>query len=223
VSEDSSLAKSLGITDRESGIRKAGEAKLRLIRFASEALPSSFAFGVAEMTLMSALTRAQAFHEGTLDALASDNPFAAFTLLRGYAENAAMLVWLLEKPVDIERFYPGATKEMRISVGRLTNKAPSRFGGFRGIYDQLSGFAHPAAASALSGWHSSDESLRVEWASKPAFKNDDDFMIVCVWLVELAQANAHLWREVWEQYFGESPKFTPPEWKFGASSAARAG
>jgi len=52
----------------------------------------------------------------------------------------------------------------------------------------------------------------VRWQSAAAFKNDDDFMMACVWLVELAEANAHLWRECWELYFSDSPKYKPPVW-----------
>lgn len=212
-----SLPASHGITDRESGLTKAVEARVRLTRFASKSLGSSFDFGMEEMTMMSLLTRAQAFHDGTVDALRADNPFAAFTLLRSYAENAAMMVWLLDHPGDIARIYPEAPLNQRLSIGKLTNNAASRFGGFKGVYEQLSNFAHPAAHTALSGWHAGDEEKRVQWTSVPSFKNDDDFMMACVWLIELSQANAHLWRECWELYFGTPPKFLPPKWTWKAS------
>jgi hypothetical protein len=210
-----SLPASLGITSRETGLARAIEARIRLVRFASKSLSAPFDFDVAKMTLMSALTRAQAFHDGTVGALRADNPYAAFTLLRSYAENAAMMVWLRDHPGDIERFYPGTPRQLRLKVGRLTNNASSRLGGFKEVYEQLSGFAHPAASSALSGWHGTDEDMGVMWASVPSFKNDDDFMMACVWLVELAQANAHLWRENWEAYFGDPPMFVAPPWKSG--------
>jgi hypothetical protein len=38
------------------------------------------------------LARAQGLHEGSVAAIAADNPFAAFPLLRSYAENAAALL-----------------------------------------------------------------------------------------------------------------------------------
>lgn len=217
--DNENLPASLGITDRDSGLQKAVEAKLRMIRFISASMPKKLDFDMPRMTLMSAFTRAQAFHDGTLDALRADNPYAAFTLLRSYAENAAMLVYLLNKPADIERFYAEVPLEMRLRIGKLTASASSRLAGFKGVYEQLSGFAHPADATALSGWHSPGDELKVQWSSVPSFKNDDGFMMACVWLVELAEANAHLWREVWEMYFGETPRFTAPEWKFGESQS----
>jgi hypothetical protein len=213
------LPASLGITDRDSGLEKAVEAKLRMTSFVRETLPNRFDFDMPRMTLLSAFTRAQAFHDGALDALRADNPFSTFTLLRSYAENAAMLVYLLNKPSEIERFYAGVPREMRLRIGKLTTNASSRLAGFKGVYEQLSGFAHPAGATALSGWHAPGDDLKVQWSSVPAFKNDDDFEMACVWLVELAEANAHLWREVWNMYFGETPTFVAPEWTFGVSGA----
>jgi hypothetical protein len=108
-----------------------------------------------------------------------------------------------------KRFYAETPREMRLRIGQLTGNASSRLAGFKGVYEQLSGFAHPAAATALSGWHSPGEDLKVHWSSVPSFKNDSDFMMACVSLVELAQSNGYLWREVWEMYFGEAPTTWP--------------
>ncbi|HEY4268895.1 MAG TPA: hypothetical protein VGM94_11960 [Galbitalea sp.] len=166
---------------------------------------------IASMSLMSVLTRAHAFHEGAVDALRSDNPFAAFTLLRSYAENAALLVWLKHHPDDLNRLYPQAPPDARFAIGKLLNFAQARLLGFSGVYEQLSGFAHPSAATAMTPWRAAGEDNRkVNWTSAPAFKNDGDFMIAGMWAVELAEANGHLWAECWTAYFGESPTAAVP-------------
>lgn len=202
-----------GIVDRETGVAKATEAMRRLLSFTAKAFPAKLDFGVPEMTLMSLLTRAHSFHGAALASVEQNNPFAAFTLIRSYAENAAVLVWFIEHPVDIARFYPGAPLDTRLRIGRITGGAGTRFGEFRGIYDQLSKFAHPDPHTALSGWHSdSADEMKVRWQSAPAFKNDNDFMMACVWLVELAEANANLWRECFEMYFGSVPTAIAPTW-----------
>lgn len=131
---EQSLPNNLGITDRDTGITKATGARIRLTKFASESVRSPLQFGIAEMTLLSLLTRAQAFHDGALAAVKEDNPFATFTLLRSYAENAAVMVWLLDHPSDLARMYPEAPRDQRFSIGRLTNHARERFGGFQGVY-----------------------------------------------------------------------------------------
>jgi hypothetical protein len=209
-----SLPKLHGIVDRDSAISKATEARVRLLKFATGALPPRLDFDLPMMTLMSLLTRAQAFHDGALDAVRAGNPFAAFTLIRGYAENAAVLVRLTERPADLARLYPEAPLETRLRIGPITNGASARFGQFKGIYDQLSQFAHPHPATALSGWHASEaDDDGVHWQSVPAFKNLDDLMMACVWLIELATANANLWRECFEMYFGSTRTSVPPEWR----------
>ena len=213
ASSPTPLAAKHGISDRATGLAKAAEARVRMTSFAGESIRRSPDLTVPKMTVMSLLTRAQSFHDGTVHALTTDNPFAAFTLLRAYAENAAMLVWLIEKPNDLVRIYPDARREMRLSVGKLINKAGTRFSGFAAIYDQLSGFAHPAAHTALSAWRAGDGEGEIQWQSAPAFKNDDDFIMACVWVIELAEANAQLWRETWEIYFADPPLVIPPPWR----------
>ncbi len=212
--DEPSLPQLHGIIDRDTAIAKATEARDRLLRFAAEALPPRLFFDVPMMTLMSLLTRAQAFHDGALDAVRAGNPFAAFTLIRGYSETAAVMVRLTERPADIARLYPEAPANTRFRMGQITDGASARFGEFKKIYNKLSEFAHPHSAMALSGWHASDaDESDVQWQSAPAFKNVDDLMMACVWLVELAAANSNLWTECFEMYFGPSRTAVPPDWK----------
>jgi len=180
---------------------------------AAAPLGLAFAITIPAMTLLSLLGRAQSFHDGAVASLEMDNPLATFTLIRGHAENAAALLWIARKPGDIASFYPNAPRNRQITVGRLVNGARSRMAGFKEIYDQLSGFAHPSSASALSSWHASEQSDQdVRFRSKPAFKNDDDFAIACFWLVEIAEASGYLWQEAWSAVLGpDAPP--PPEWR----------
>lgn len=208
---DNGLPARRGIVDRQSGLAEAASAREKMTSMAARAIGAERDFDIPRMTMLSLLTRAQGFHDSAVAALQADNPFATFTLLRSYAENAALLCWLVDKPADIERIYPLAPADRTIRVGQLTNYAEKRMGGFRPIYAQLSKFAHPGAGTALSGWHTGDENS-VHWTSVPAFKNDDDFKVGCLWVVELAEANGHLWSECWNAYFGRLPTYVPPAW-----------
>lgn len=207
-----SLAELHGITNRESGIAMAEHARVGLGNFISASLPSSFDFDVPLMTLMLLLNRAQSFHEGALDAVRRDNPFAAFTLLRSYAENAAVLVRILDNPTDFRRLYPGAARESKLRIGQITGAASTRFGEFKNIYDQLSKHAHPDPATAFAGW-AGGEGDELSWSSVPHFKTEDDAMMACVWLIELAQANGQLWRECYEMLFGNHATVIPSLWE----------
>jgi hypothetical protein len=139
------------------------------------------------------LARAQGLHEGAVAAISADNPYAAFTLLRAYAENAAAILYVNDHPAQLERFWrephgPG------VSIGKITSHARGRFDGFKGIYSQLSQYAHPQALSLLAS-HRVVEGRVVQWSSAPAFKSDHDAVIACAWVVELAAATSNLLME----------------------------
>jgi hypothetical protein len=210
--DEESLPAKLGIKDRASGISKAVEARKQMTSLAARAFGQDQPLDVPRMTMMSLLTRAQAFHDGAIDSALQDNPFATFTLLRSYAENAAVLIWISEKQGEVRRLYPNVPAEFTFSIGKLVAFAGKVSPGFNGIYEQLSGFAHPSAASALSSWKTTESPGHVDWASKPRFKNDDDFMIACAWLVELADANGKLWANTWNRYFGPHAEWDAPDW-----------
>ena len=90
VGTDENLAAGRGIHDRESGLVEARAARKKMTRLAMVPLKTLRQISIPSMTLMSLLTRAQAFHDGSVDALEHDNPFVTFTLVRSYAENTAV-------------------------------------------------------------------------------------------------------------------------------------
>jgi hypothetical protein len=207
-----SLASALGITDRATGIERAEAARLKMIDRAFQAFGQQTNLNVPKMTLLSMMTRAQAFHDGAIEAAKSDNPFATFTLLRSYAENAAMLIWISTKQGELRRLYPDAPVELKFSIGKLVAHAERDSAGFREIYEQLSRFAHPGSSTAFSGFRVTGQKPLAIFSSRPSFKNDDDFMLACVWLIELAEANGALWVKSWGRYFGATALWDPPDW-----------
>ena len=80
-----------------------------------------------------------------------------------------------------------------MSIGKITNYANKRFPGFKGIYSQLSEYAHPGSLSMVASHRIAGEDSRtVEWRSAPSFHSDNDAEAACGWTVELATATAHL-------------------------------
>ena len=69
-----------------------------------------------------------------------------------------------------------------MSIGKITNHARSRFNGFKGIYSELSKYAHPQALSLLAS-SQVVEGREVHWSSAPAFKSDRDAVLACAWVV----------------------------------------
>ena len=177
-----------GIHDRATAIERASISRNALFTAGRTGLQSGFTADPSFLTLLGLLSRAQAFHDGALDAVLKDNPFAAATLIRAYSETVAALIWIQAKPRDLLKFSHTALKRHAVPPGRLSNFARTRSAGFQGIYDQLSGFAHPTSTGGLSGVKSVAEDGTTTWQSWASFRTDDDVILMCFWILELAEA-----------------------------------
>ena len=105
-------------------------------------------YQVEHTVLSGLLARAQGLHEGSVAAIGVGNPYATFTLLRAYAENAASILYIKDHPNQLAKFWQ--LDDYGVSFGKITNYAVTRFAGFKGIYAQLSQYAHPAALGILA-------------------------------------------------------------------------
>jgi hypothetical protein len=200
----------LGIVDRASGIDAARNSRQQLFDAAGAALTAFHDAGgatVPNLLLLGLATRGLGLHNAAVHALETDNPFAALTLIRAYAENAATVLYALDRPDKIDQLYGFGDKP--IAVSTITNHAmqsPStRFGEFRAIYKSLSAHAHPMSKSILASSNTVGEN-GFQWSAEPAFKSDGDFLTACAWIVEFAIANADLLAE-FAQYRGDDNEF----------------
>lgn len=179
----------LGITDRATGQQQAHESWNRLIAAGQKVLGTGMEYQVEHTVLSGFIAKAQGLHEGAVAAIRADNPYAAFTLLRAYAENAAGILYVKDHPGQLDKFWQ--LDSYGVSIGKITNHAVTRFGGFKGTYSELSKYAHPMALSVLASSKVVDgQALR--WQSAPHFKSDGDAVVACAWVVELATATAYL-------------------------------
>jgi hypothetical protein len=181
----------LGITDRVTGLARARASRELLLEAGKHVLGSAQDYTIRVMVFSGLLARAQGFHEGSVAAIEADNPYAAFTLLRAYAENAASILYLKDRPTTLDQFWRPETGG--VSIGKVKNYAKKRFAGFDPIYSELSEYAHPGALSMLASHRiTGEDSQTVEWRSAPSFHSDNDAKIACGWTVELATATANL-------------------------------
>jgi hypothetical protein len=88
-------------------------------------------FSQVSMGLLALITRAQGFFDGALKGVENDNPYATFPLIRCYAENAAVLLWILDHPNDLSRLSSSAPADERFAIGRLISNAANRAKGSR--------------------------------------------------------------------------------------------
>jgi hypothetical protein len=127
----------------------------------------------------------------------AENPHAAFTLLRAYAENTAAILYAKDHPNRVDHFWD--TEGHGVKIGTITNYADKRFEGFKGIYDQLSKFAHPQALGVLASASITDD-YTLRWSSAPHFKRPEDQLTAYAWVVELAEGSRHLLYEFAQRY-----------------------
>ena len=179
-----------GITDRLTGQEQARASLDALISTGRKILETSVDYRVEHLVFSGFLARAQGFHEGTVAAIGADNPYTAFTLLRAYAENAAAILYVKDHPAEFNRFWRD-THRQDVPIDEIINYAMTRFRGFKGIYSELSKYAHPHALSLLASSRVIEGRI-VQWSSVPRFKSDHDAVVACVWVVELAEATSHL-------------------------------
>jgi len=201
---DEAFLAALGIVDRATARQAATDARQWLIDGAAVALERVEVWGIGSVVLSGLVARAQGLHEGALAAIEADNPYATFTLVRAYAENAAAILYVKDHPEQMRTHWIDANGAY-VRIGKMTRWASRRFDGFGPIYEQLCGFAHPSPRSIVSSHRVDPDahdvagtSRRVTWHSAPSFKTDEDAMVACGWLVELATAQAHLFVELAE-------------------------
>jgi hypothetical protein len=161
---------------------------------------------VPNLLLLGLATRGLGLHDAAVRALETDNPFAAFALIRAYAENAATVLYALERPEKIDQLY-GIGKPIAMStIKNHAIQSPSnRFGAFKAVYSELSDYAHPMSRSVVASSNALGEN-GFQWSSEPAFKSDGDFLTACAWIVEFAVANADLLAE-FSRYQGGDTEF----------------
>ncbi|MFD8102873.1 hypothetical protein ACFV24_25375 [Nocardia fluminea] len=194
----------LGIHDRESAVELANAASRR-VREASKATLRfrKDGFTLQHLILMGFVARAQGFAEATACAIAANNPYAAFTLLRSYFENAAAILYVTEKPDAAQKLWERGPNSHGIKIGTITNYARQRFPKSKELYNELSQFAHPHSISMTTSINS-DASGKVSWRSEPAFETDEQLLLATAWLEELTTATGHLFREFADVHLPES-------------------
>ena len=189
--EPTSWLAPLGIHDRQSALLQAEEArKWLLVALGTVAeYPGSQASAPAVAVFSGLLTRACGLHDGIVAAIAADNPFAAFPLIRSYAENAAAVLYATDHPRQLERIAVGRRAE-QVKIGTMTNYAAPKFTGWKQIYNDLSNYAHPHRLSLMHGLAQKGNSF--ELSVTPAFRSDTSYMTACGWTVEMARHNGQL-------------------------------
>ncbi|MGD8202135.1 hypothetical protein ACQE98_15960 [Ornithinimicrobium sp. W1679] len=180
------LMDAYGIADEESGHAAAVAACEQILTLARTVLPPDGAT-FAHIVILGFVARAQSLHEAVISSVQANNPHAAFTLLRAYAEQCAAVLYMTDNPGKSKPLEGG--EGYGPSIGVITNYAQNsqRMPNFREIYHRLSQYAHPSAAGHFASVQvGSDNSF--SWQSAPRFKRDEEKLIAYGWCIEFAHA-----------------------------------
>ncbi|HZE17989.1 MAG TPA: hypothetical protein VE197_21115, partial [Mycobacterium sp.] len=131
--------KARGIVDRATGIDRDRASRQWLQDAAWQALGrgGGGTLYTSHFLVMGLASSAAGLHDGVIHALETDNPFATYTLLRSYADNAALVLYATDHPDQLDRIL-GLGGANPIKVGTIKNYAEQgskRFGAFRAVYD----------------------------------------------------------------------------------------
>jgi hypothetical protein len=190
----------LGITDRQSGLETARASRVPVQDAAWAAIRNLPDLTSAHFLLLGLTARAEGLHSAAMQALEADNPYAAFTLIRAYTENAAAVLYAIGHPGKIDAMLE--LGDATVSIGQIisyANQGSKRFGAFKDVYSQLSQYAHPMSRSIFAS-HTSGGGDEFRFSSQPAFKFENDFLTASAWIVEMAEAHAALIAELGEMY-----------------------
>jgi len=174
-----------GVIDEATGSQRAKEALENLMIVARSVLHEG-PITMDHLLVGGMVARTQSLHEAALSAIDSDNPHAAFTLLRAYIEQCAATLYLTDHPGKAEPLWNDQDGR-GVPIGRITSHADrsGRFKEFRRLYDQLSKYAHPSSVSHFANMRVSEEG-KFTFQTAPRFKGDKEKLVAYAWLVEFS-------------------------------------
>lgn len=185
ANDEKDLLDKYGIIDGDSGSQRAKKARENLLMVARSVLQEG-AITMDHLIFAGMVARTQALHEAALSAIDSNNPHAAFTLLRAYIEQCAAALYILDHPEKSEPLW-NYRDGRGVKIGRITSYADrsGRFEGFRRLYDQLSKYAHPSSVSHFANMRAGNDG-EFTFQTAPRFKRDEEKLVAYAWLIEFS-------------------------------------
>ncbi|MET7769094.1 hypothetical protein [Nocardia sp. NPDC005366] len=192
---------SLGIIDLETAIQLAKTTEKLVHDAAKTVLAANPRASVASMVLLGFVARAQGFGKGVITGIATNNPYVAFTLIRSYFENTAAMLYVIDKPKELDRLWGTAPNSHGVSIGKITNHSVKRFAQAKGTYDVLSKYAHPHSMSLVASMQLDGNDF--SWQSAPTFRTPDEALVAAGLLLQLANATVSLIHEYASKHLRE--------------------
>jgi hypothetical protein len=154
------------------------------------------------------ITRSEGLHGAAAREIEAGNPHATFPLIRAFAEAVVLLIYVNDHPKYIDLLTERASElpkngPKRKSMQGLINYASKHASGMKAVYAELSEATHFGAIAmwASHGIQDADDSgADATWSSSPRWRSDEQAMVACAQLIELADAMAYLLLQFFERH-----------------------
>ena len=193
----------------EPGNRYVELGRILMPQSQSDGLP----LNLVTLFWMSMLTRSQGLHSAIAREIRHENAHAVFPLLRAFAEATVVVIYVIDHPHYINALTqrpsePDAPK--RKSMQALISYAAKEATGMKAVYADLSEATH---FGAVAMWASmkpeQDEARSFSWSSYPRWR-DDQGLIACAQVLELADAMEMQLRRFAVEHLGVEPEIAFP-------------
>jgi hypothetical protein len=169
----------------------------------SSALPLT----LATLFWFSMITRSEGLHSAVAREIAESNPHAVFPLLRAFSESVVLAIYVNDHPAYVNALTSRPKEQpkgapARKSIQALISYASSHAPGMKLVYSELSEATH-FGSTAMWAAHSiegDEESMTTSWTSYPRWRSEDQALIACAQILELAEAMDYYLREFFERH-----------------------
>jgi hypothetical protein len=164
----------------------------RLLPFSPDGMPMNY----TTLFWFSMITRSQALHGAIAREIRMSNPYAVFPLIRAFVEAVVLVNYVNDHPAYVEvltsrpRDLPKRGPK-RKSIQALISYASKHAPGLKNVYAELSEATH---FGAIAMWtphaiaNEDENSMKTTWTNYPRWRSDNEALIACAQILELADA-----------------------------------
>jgi hypothetical protein len=158
--------------------------------------PGEMPMNYTTLFWFSMITRSQALHGAIAREIRMSNPYAVFPLTRAFVEAVVLVIYVNDHPayVDLLTSRPRDLPKdgpKRKSIQALISYASQHAPGLKNVYAELSEATH---FGAIAMWtphaiaNEDENSMKTTWTHYPRWRSDEEALIACAQILELANA-----------------------------------
>jgi hypothetical protein len=205
----------------EDAVRKAEASFARFVPLAKRIVAADQgSLHEPAILMLSAIARATGLCVGIVHAVETENPHAAFPLIRSYADVVLVALFVHLRPAYLQTALRGPRnlkagdmkpRTSQAMISAVSERAP----GFAAAWDELSDLTHFGSLAIWNAWQLDTSAPApntlgtFNFATHPRWRNASDPLLVCGWLIELSDALTDTLELMLGDWFPEAPQDPP--------------